>query len=388
MLTTASAPQAAETTAARVRPAAATATTPVAAAVHARSIAQSTGAALHAPPALHHAPGVGYYPSATLQGPNIPRAHRPSCSWASGASIPGARRRSVSRSSSGRSWSIDEMLHETATDREGRKRRRWRLVVFYFLCKLREKTNTDAIYFSQPASHLTSAQVHSVSRQWSANTRQPYLRRCRKKMKRVKRCGTMDSVSASQQAQMIAHRSSHPALVHSQSQNALAHSSGQSQHVSVGRAHATARQDTLLVDHHTGRTQTQSQMLSPRPVSHCREHDRDQENRGGSSRSHSGLPVSASASAVASRRLHPAESAHLSQGQTYPSASANMNTSGLGGQNAHRRLPTPPYINSISTREQYANGSSSRALPHQHSQSHTRTAAAVTGGAQGAVARA
>ncbi|KAH8099681.1 hypothetical protein DFH11DRAFT_1676529 [Phellopilus nigrolimitatus] len=75
---------------------------------------------------------------------------------------------------------------------------------------------------------------------------------------------------------MIAHRSSHPAL---------------SQHASVGRARATARQDTLLADHHTGRTQTQSQMLSPRPVSHYREHDRDQENRGGSSRSHSGPPV-------------------------------------------------------------------------------------------------
>ncbi|KAH8115829.1 hypothetical protein DFH11DRAFT_1582301 [Phellopilus nigrolimitatus] len=45
---------------------------------------------------------------------------------------------------------------------------------------------------------------------------------------------------------MIAHRSSHPALVHSQSQCALAHSAGQSQHASVGSARATARQDTLL----------------------------------------------------------------------------------------------------------------------------------------------
>ncbi|KAH8113729.1 hypothetical protein DFH11DRAFT_316805 [Phellopilus nigrolimitatus] len=57
-----------------------------------------------------------------------------------------------------------------------------------------------------------------------------------------------------------------------------------------------------------------------------------------------------------------------------------MNASGLAGQNAHRRPPTPPYINSISTGEQYANGSSSRALPRQHSQSYARTAAAVTGG--------
>ncbi|KAH8115551.1 hypothetical protein DFH11DRAFT_1585333, partial [Phellopilus nigrolimitatus] len=85
-------------------------------------------------------------------------------------------------------------------------------------------------------------------------------------MKRVERRGTLDSVSASQQAQMIAHRSSHPALAHLQSQFALAHSAGKNQHASVGHARATARQDTLLVDHHTGRAQAQSQMLSPRPV--------------------------------------------------------------------------------------------------------------------------
>ncbi|KAH8103673.1 hypothetical protein DFH11DRAFT_259670 [Phellopilus nigrolimitatus] len=94
--------------------------------------------------------------------------------------------------------------------------------------------------------------------------------RCRKKMKRVGRRGTLDSVSASQQAQMIAHRSSHSGLAHSQSQSTLAHSAGQSQHASVGRARATARQDTLLVNHHTGGAQTQSQLLSPRPVSHYR----------------------------------------------------------------------------------------------------------------------
>ncbi|KAH8107456.1 hypothetical protein DFH11DRAFT_1189833 [Phellopilus nigrolimitatus] len=44
---------------------------------------------------------------------------------------------------------------------------------------------------------------------------------------------------------------------------------------------------------------------------------------------------------------------------------------------------TPAYINSISTREQYANGSSSRALPRQHGLSHARSAAAVTGGGTG-----
>ncbi|KAH8105653.1 hypothetical protein DFH11DRAFT_1289693 [Phellopilus nigrolimitatus] len=192
-----------------------------------------------------------------------------------------------------------------------------------------------------PAFHLTSAQVHSVSRQWSANTRQPYSRRCRKKMKRVERRGTMDSVSASQQAQMIARRSSHPALVHSQSQYALAHSAGKSEHVSVGRARATTCQDTLLVDHRTARSHTPSQKLSSRPVSHYREHDRDQESRAGSSSSHSGSPVSAYTSVTASVRPHPTESSHLSLGQAYPSAATNMNASGLAGQNArtsaHRR---------------------------------------------------
>ncbi|KAH8093184.1 SecY subunit domain-containing protein [Phellopilus nigrolimitatus] len=95
------------------------------------------------------------------------------------------------------------------------------------------------------------------------------------------------------------------------------------------------------------------------------------ENRGGSSLWHYFSLVSAYTSAVASGRLRPAESSHLSQGQVYPSAATNMNANGLASQAAHRRPPTPPYINSISTREQYANSSSSHALPHQHSQSHS-----------------
>ncbi|KAH8101057.1 hypothetical protein DFH11DRAFT_637230 [Phellopilus nigrolimitatus] len=207
--------------------------------------------------------------------------------------------------------------------------------------------------------------------------------RCRKKMERIERHSTLDSVSASQQAQMIAHRSSHPTLAHSQFQTTLAHSVGQSQHASVCRARARTRQDTPLVDHHTRRTQSQAQMLSPRPASHYREHERDQERRTDSIRSRSSSPVSAYASAATSGRMHPAESAHLNQGQTYSSAATKMKASGLASQNAHRRPQTPPYINSISTREQYANGSSSRALPHQHSQSHAWSAAAITGGGTG-----
>ncbi|KAH8113728.1 hypothetical protein DFH11DRAFT_1727704 [Phellopilus nigrolimitatus] len=117
------------------------------------------------------------------------------------------------------------------------------------------------------------------------------------------------SAGADDRAPLVA-----PALAHSQSQSALAHSAGQSQHASVGHARVIVRQGALLVHHHTGRAQTQSQMLSPSLVSHHREHESDQEIRGGSSRSHFGSPVSAYTSAVASGRLHPAESAHLNQG--------------------------------------------------------------------------
>ncbi|KAH8115840.1 hypothetical protein DFH11DRAFT_1725409 [Phellopilus nigrolimitatus] len=179
--------------------------------------------------------------------------------------------------------------------------------------------------------------------------------RCRKKMRRVERRGTLDSVSASQQAQMIAHRSSHPALAHShsQSQSALARSAGQSQHASVGHARATARQDTLLVDHHTGRAQTQSQMRSPRPVSHYREHERGQENRAGS---RTQVPWCLRSSAEASGRLHSAEYVHLSQGHAYPSATTNMNASRLASQAARRCPPTPFYINSIYTHEHPTRG--------------------------------
>ncbi|KAH8099680.1 hypothetical protein DFH11DRAFT_851220 [Phellopilus nigrolimitatus] len=77
----------------------------------------------------HRAPGVDDYPNAALQGPNVSvvaRAHRPSRSRENGAGVPGARRRSVRRSPAGSSWSIDEMLRETARDREGGRRRRWR----------------------------------------------------------------------------------------------------------------------------------------------------------------------------------------------------------------------------------------------------------------------
>ncbi|KAH8112519.1 kinase-like domain-containing protein [Phellopilus nigrolimitatus] len=47
----------------------------------------------------------------------------------------------------------------------------------------------------------------------------------------------------------------------------------------------------------------------------------------GSSRSHSGSPASAYASAVVSGRLHPAEFAQLSQVQAYPSVATNMKMS-------------------------------------------------------------
>ncbi|KAH8110349.1 hypothetical protein DFH11DRAFT_1730272 [Phellopilus nigrolimitatus] len=138
--------------------------------------------------------------------------------------------------------------------------------------------------------------------------------RCRKKVKRVERRGTLDS-----------------------SQSALAHSAGQIQYASVGRTRATARQDTLLVNHHAECAQAQSQMLSPRPVSHYLEHERDQDSRGCSSRSHSGSAVSAYTSAVASGKLYPAESAHLGQGQAYSSAATSLYASGLASQNALRR---------------------------------------------------
>ncbi|KAH8108952.1 hypothetical protein DFH11DRAFT_1731518 [Phellopilus nigrolimitatus] len=188
---------------------------------------------------------------------------------------------------------------------------------------------------------------------------------CRSKMRHISDCDTPGSVSTSQEVQVIAN---------SQSRITLAHSAGQSQHVLVDRARSTARLDLLFVN------QMKSQMLDPRPVGHYGEHERDQESQAGSSCWHPGTSVSAYRSAVASERLHRPEFAHLSQGQAYPSAATNMDASGLASQAVHRRPPTPPYIY---TREQYANDSSSRTLPHQHSQSYTRSVVAVTGGSIG-----
>ncbi|KAH8112994.1 hypothetical protein DFH11DRAFT_1728322 [Phellopilus nigrolimitatus] len=395
----------------------------------------------------HHAPGVDYHPNVALQVPNVgavARAHRPSRSRANGSRVSGARRRSVSRGSWSIE---EMLLDTTMDREGGRRRDDGaRLSPILGADPLREPPTTSSTHSangdarvnglspnangnenvmvnvsgngingagmcpggggakaSVPSSQLVTLGPGGVvvsgggapqaaalpSGGFPAQNAQGQriCRQCgvpgRYKDKNAADRGTLDSVSASQQAQMIAHRSSHPVLVHSQSQYVLAHSAGQSQHAPVGAARARTRQGTPLVEHHTGCTQTQAQLLSPRPASHYREHERDQESRTDSSRSHPSSPVSAYASAAASGRLHPAESAHLSQGQAYSSAATNMKASGLASQASHRLPPTLSHINSTYTREQYANGSSSRALPHQHSQSNARSVTAVTGGGTG-----
>ncbi|KAH8116660.1 hypothetical protein DFH11DRAFT_1701808 [Phellopilus nigrolimitatus] len=152
--------------------------------------------------------------------------------------------------------------------------------------------------------------------------------------------------------------------------------------MSVGRAFATARQDTLLVDHQPG-AHTQSQMLSPRPVSHYREHERDPESRAGSSRSHSGSPVSAYASCGGERE---AASCGIRASQSRPGVSLDRHKHHREwiGEPECAQAPTDAalyqlYLHARAVRK----SSSSRTLPHQHSQSHARSATAVTGGGTG-----
>lgn len=144
-------------------------------------------------------------------------------------------------------------------------------------------------------------------------------------MKRVERRGTLDSAAPGARAnQTQAAKNSHSPLpaAHSQSYSqSYTHSQPQSQ-PQHRNSRAPARTDTLIVE---------------------------------SRRTRSRSPVSAYPAASASAR-HPS----LAGQPHYASANSQSQS-----QSQARRAPTPPYINSISTREQYGGpaGSSSRLAP-------------------------
>ncbi|KAL5519685.1 hypothetical protein ACEPAH_1368 [Sanghuangporus vaninii] len=152
--------------------------------------------------------------------------------------------------------------------------------------------------------------------------------KCRKKMKRVERRGTLDgSVAAAQHQAFLAQRQSQPQLSSQGTTIPMAPSSNQSR--------TSLRSDTLVLDPSGRETSSSSQSKNTRKLSWIAGEDRaevsgkardrgekDERSRGGPSRSHS--PALS----------HHSSSLRQRQGQDL------------------RRVPTPPNITSISTREQ------------------------------------
>ena len=166
-------------------------------------------------------------------------------------------------------------------------------------------------------------------------------------MKRVERRGTLDSAAAN--AHLLAHRQNQ---LHATASLPIASSAAA--HHNQSRSRVAPRTETLILDQQHGHdqsqsqgyrqlSQTQTQILSPnhRPSSYSRERDAH------SSGSHSpiGNPLGHSASApnipITSTSRHP----------VHPQSQYSHNGQSQGS--SQRRPPTPPYINSISTHEQY-----------------------------------
>lgn len=224
--------------------------------------------------------------------------------------------------------------------------------------------------------------------------------RCRKKMKRVERRGTIDqaashAVLAQTHTALMQHQQNHQAAQQAQAQ---AQSQSQSQQAvpatvinpagpgaGVPQMHARAshtqtqpygqaaqqqqqqvgmaRGDTMIIDRERDRErdrrEERTQLLSPRPTLAAARERGEYTARGGRaapSRAHSPLAERSTYHERGSARTHhtPANAAHLLHAQSQPQPQPQPQGSGSG-----RRPPTPPYINSISTREQQAYGSGS-----------------------------
>ncbi|KAH8108910.1 hypothetical protein DFH11DRAFT_1548681 [Phellopilus nigrolimitatus] len=272
----------------------------------------------------HHAPDVDYCTEAAHQCPNVSavaQAHCPSRSRVNGAGVRGARRRSVSWSSAGSSWNIDEKLLETTRDREGGRRRDDNGL----LCEPPTVHQFQTTILAPPITGVPPGKGSSqTSLTQSANDD-----------------ARVNGLSPNGWGRVIEEEARRPQNTQSERICQQCGVFGYYKNGKCVEKWGPGPEGQYATDTITD--------AEPRPASHYREHKRDQERRAGSSPSYSGSPVSAYASAVASRRLHPLASAHLSQGQAYPSAATNMNASGLASQATLRLSPTPPYINSITS---------------------------------------
>ncbi|KAH8114053.1 hypothetical protein DFH11DRAFT_245857 [Phellopilus nigrolimitatus] len=169
--------------------------------------------------------------------------------------------------------------------------------------------------------------------------------RFRKKMKSIERRGTLDSVSASQQAQMIAHRSSHSALAHSQSNP---HSRILLVRASMCWLATPQAGDPLLGARTRPGEPNGLEPLGHRFPSIC-------------------VRLCNNEREAASFGIHSFQSGP----GVFLSRHKNEREWTSKPGRAQTPADTAPYQRYHTfTREQYANGSSSRALPHQHSQSH------------------
>lgn len=152
--------------------------------------------------------------------------------------------------------------------------------------------------------------------------------RCRKKMKRVERRGTLDASAQNSASlrgsQSQSQRASHAQLPSTHSQPySQSYSQSQSQGQS-SRSRAPARTDTLIVD--SGRHEA-DRSRSPGPG--MRYH----------------ASVSGTAGSAAARHSNLSDQAHYTSSHSH-----SQNQS----QAQSRRAPTPPYINSIPAHEQYS----------------------------------
>lgn len=237
-------------------------------------------------------------------------------------------------------------------------------------------------------------------------------------MKRVERRGALESTSASQHA-LLAHRSSishhsQPSFAHSPhsphpqhapSTHAHSHSSHvhthalprphaqdavPAHHTDHGnRARAASRQDTLIIDARD-RDQDRDREQVPQPVhertSYYRDAESDRDSRADSRRSLSPVPPryrdhrepltvdSVTRDRRAGHYADEHDSPDRSRVQPQQSSTLQLHP----GSGSHRRPPTPPYITSISSHDQFANGtharpalSATRSAPRQGSRDST-----------------
>lgn len=158
---------------------------------------------------------------------------------------------------------------------------------------------------------------------------------CRKKMKRVERRGTIDQAAALlQQSQAQAQAQAAASVHHTNSLSAATSLSGH-----PNRPSPPQRQDTIIAEEsqRSDRDRGGTQMLSPQSTRHSHSGHSGHHARQSDSRSRSPVP-------------------DISRGHPQGSSSAAPPSNGSNRPASHRRPPTPPYITSLSSRDQERTG--------------------------------